>query len=108
MSGRSSEKQNSRGPRGGRQATPYVFNDENGAAWLLGLCIGAALQGGAVRVGLSRDLGVLALGIYKGDDYKTEYVRPEEDLAQAVREISQAWGFDVVAFDVEAGVYKVP
>lgn len=69
-------------------------------------------QGGAVRVGLTRDGGALALGIYVDQDYGTEYVRPTEDLGEALSDIAQAWlkdgaasfseALDAVADDVRA------
>lgn len=55
------------------------------------LAIALALQGGAVRLGATRDGGAIALGIYKGDDYATEYIRPNEDVHEALLEISEAW-----------------
>lgn len=50
-----------------------------------------ATSGGAVRIGLTRDGGALAIGCYAGDDYGTEYVRPSEDIGRAVAEIAEAW-----------------
>lgn len=47
--------------------------------------------GGAVRLGATRDGGAWALGIYVGDDYATEYVRPAEDFETALAEIVVAW-----------------
>jgi hypothetical protein len=47
--------------------------------------------GGAVRVGATRDGGAWALGIYQGDDYATEYIRPAEDFTTALGEIAAAW-----------------
>jgi len=59
---------------------------------------------GAVRVGLTRDRGALALGVYANDDYATEYIRPAEDLWTAAREIAEVWvpdGAMVLAQKVE-------
>lgn len=50
-----------------------------------------AEAGGAVRVGLTRDMGALAVGCYLDDDYVTEYIRPNEDLRGALIEIAEAW-----------------
>lgn len=47
--------------------------------------------GGAVRVGLTRDGGAWGFGVYLGDDYATEYVRPSEDFRGALIEIAEAW-----------------
>jgi len=47
--------------------------------------------GGALRIGATRDGGAWALGVYEGDDYATEYIRPAEDFERAVQEICEAW-----------------
>lgn len=47
--------------------------------------------GGAIRIGRTRDGGAWAIGIYLGDDYATEYIRPAEDFGEAIREIAEAW-----------------
>lgn len=62
------------------------------------LYVVAAESGGAVRIGLTRDGGGLALGCYAGDAYATEYIKPNEVLDDAVREIVEAWwpeGLDI-------------
>lgn len=46
---------------------------------------------GAVRFGFTRDGGAAAIGVYVGNDYATEYVRPGEDFATACEEIADAW-----------------
>lgn len=107
MSGRSSEKGASTRRRA-REREQYAFNDTGGVDYLLALIIGHALQGGAVRVGLTRDEGALAIGVYQGDKYGTEYVRPSEDLGQAVREIAQDWDIKLAVHDQEADSYKLP
>jgi len=48
-------------------------------------------EGGAIRIGNTRDGGAYALGCYLGDDYSTEYVRPAEDFRTALLEIAEAW-----------------
>lgn len=55
------------------------------------LTMAIADEGGALRIGRTRDGGAWAFGVYMGDDYATEYVRPSEDFAQALSEIAQAW-----------------
>lgn len=105
--GRESSKQQ-RGPKRVRQTPTYVWDDYEGTQWLLGLCLGFAMAGGACRVGLTRDGGAIGIGCYLGDDYSTEYIRPDEDLAQAVRDISQAWGIRIPVWDDEAGRWLVP
>lgn len=46
---------------------------------------------GALRLGLTRDGGAFAIGVYLGDDYATEYVKPAEDWETALDEIATAW-----------------
>lgn len=58
---------------------------------LMALIVVAADHDGAVRVGKTRDGGAWALGMYMGDDYATEYVRPAENFADAVHEIANVW-----------------
>jgi len=94
---------NGRGKRGKRETAQYALDDYDGTQWLLGLAMGAALLGGALRIGFTRDGGALALGVYAGADYGTEYVKPDEDLATAVREISLAWKIPVAVWDDTAG-----
>lgn len=50
-----------------------------------------AENGGAVRIGLTRDGGALAMGMYAGDDYATEYIRPNEDVDAALHAIADLW-----------------
>lgn len=107
MSGRSSEEKDKQRGRA-RARSQYVFDDTDGLDYLIALVLGNALQGGATRVGLTRDEGALAVGIYQGDNYGTEYVRPTEDLAQAIREIALDWNITLAEHDQEAGQYKLP
>jgi hypothetical protein len=55
----------------------------------LTMCLVAS--GGALRVGATRDGGAWAFGVYLGDDYATEYVKPSEVFSDAIGEIAQAW-----------------
>lgn len=50
-----------------------------------------AQTGGAIRIGLTRDGGALALGMYHGDDYATEYIRPNEDIEASLHDIAELW-----------------
>lgn len=50
-----------------------------------------AENGGAIRIGLTRDGGAVALGMYQGDDYTTEYIRPNEDVEAALHAIADIW-----------------
>lgn len=67
--------------------------DVAGLPWLTlaALVAEMAETGGAVRIGLTRDKGALALGMYHGDDYVTEYVRPHEDIEAALHSIADVW-----------------
>lgn len=67
--------------------------------YLAALTQALAKEGGAVRIGLTRDGGALALGLYLDNDYATEYIRPNEDLAAAIQEIADVW--------LEDGGYKL-
>lgn len=51
----------------------------------------ASEGGGALRLGVTRDMGAFAIGCYDGDDYATEYIRPNEDWAAAWYDIVEAW-----------------
>jgi len=97
-----------RGPQSKRSGPVYVFNDFDGTDWLLRLALGAALSGGAIRIGLTRDMGALAVGVYKGEEYGTEYVRPTENLAEQVREIMMGWDIPHAVWDDEAGQWILP
>ena len=58
---------------------------------LVALIAEMSAEGGAIRIGLTRDGGALALGLYKGDDYATEYIRPNEDIEGALHQIADVW-----------------
>ena len=44
------------------------------------------LVGGAIRFGYTRDGGAYAVGLYYGGETCTEYIRPGEDVEQALIE----------------------
>lgn len=101
MSRQSSENSGKRGPKR-KGSVQYSFVDWEATQLLLQMQIGMAYAGGAVRVGLTRDGGALAIGIYHGDHYETEYIRPTEDLMVELRLIIQAWGIPLPTWDDEA------
>lgn len=68
----------------------YIFDAET-LVELGALAICMVAEGGAVRMGRTRDGGALSIGLYKGDETLTEYVRPNEDLHTALVEIADAW-----------------
>lgn len=51
----------------------------------------ASQRGGAVRFGLTRDGGAYAIGVYYGNDYWTDYVRPGEDITQYLIDLTQSF-----------------
>lgn len=67
--------------------------DYEGVDWrpIVALTAALAKAGGAVRLGYTRDGGAYALGLYMGDDYATEYIRPSEDWETAIGEIADLW-----------------
>lgn len=75
--------------------------------YLAALTQALAKQGGALRIGTTRDGGALALGLYAGQDYATEYVKPNEDLPNALYEIAEIWlengGYD---YDAELMTFQ--
>jgi hypothetical protein len=97
-----------RGPKSKRAQAQYVIGDDHATDLLLCLMIGAAYAGGAVRIGLTRDGGALSIGIYAGDEYGVEYVRPGEDLAAEVRNIAEGWQLPLAAYDADQGVWILP
>lgn len=58
---------------------------------MLAAIIVASEGGGALRLGVTRDGGAYAIGCYAGDEYATEYVKPNEDWEAAWDEIVEAW-----------------
>ena len=62
--------------------------------WVVAVALVRALVvgGGCLRIGTTRDGGAWALGVYLGDDYATEYIRPNENFATSMQEIAYAWG----------------
>lgn len=79
-----------RGPKRDSATGKYALT-ASGILELVTLSLALMSKGGALRWGLTRDGGALAIGVYFGDDYGTEYVRPNEDLPTACEEIFVAW-----------------
>lgn len=77
----------------GRRAASVASADWRAVDWraVAALTIAMADAAGAVRLGITRDGGAYALGMYQGDDYATEYIKPGEDFRGAITEIAQAW-----------------
>lgn len=64
---------------------------------LCGAVTAISTLGGAIRLGYTRDGGAYAIGIYGDGEYRTEYVRPDEDINDYLVECCQAWGSDDLA-----------
>lgn len=88
---KASKRERAKQSRGRRAQTASVDWAGFGWAEVQALTEELVAVGGAVRIGATRDGGAWAFGIYHGDDYATEYVRPAEDFTQAVQEICEAW-----------------
>jgi len=50
-----------------------------------------AEAGGAIRFGKTRDGGAIAIGLYDGDDKRTEYLAPEDDLDIFLMDVLQLY-----------------
>lgn len=89
---RANKRERAKEGRSRRAAQTGAVSWEN-FDWLAvaALTIELAGEGGALRLGKTRDEGAWALGVYLGDDYATEYIRPAEDFRTAIGEIAAAW-----------------
>lgn len=50
-----------------------------------------AEAGGAIRLGKTRDGGAIAIGLYDGDEKRTEYLAPEDDLDMFLMDVLQLY-----------------
>lgn len=74
----------------------------------LGLVAIASQKGAAIRFGYTRDGGAYSIGLYVGGDYFTDYLRPEEDLDEYIRELTESFReFDPAVSD-PPGKRKTP
>lgn len=80
----------------GRRRSAGESADYQSVDWrpIVALVACLSRHGGAVRLGYTRDGGAYALGVYMGDDYATEYIKPDEDWAEALAEIATLWSPD--------------
>ena len=51
----------------------------------------ASKQGGALRLGYTRDGGAYAIGVYAGSNYFTDYIRPTEDIEDYLDELCKSF-----------------
>lgn len=59
---------------------------------LLVKCIASAsFKRCALRFGYSRDGGAYAVGVYSGEDYWTDYIRPAEDIDTYLQDLLQSF-----------------
>lgn len=81
MAKSSSTTQKPGGSRGIRKSLGGIADWQNAdASLVLSVIERAAITGGAVRFGYSRDGGAYAVGIYGDGEPYTEYCKPSEDL----------------------------
>jgi hypothetical protein len=90
--GRPNKRERAKAQRS-RRASAAGEVDWTAFDWTAAACLTVEMVavGGAIRFGATRDGGAWALGIYLGDDYATEYIRPAEDFTTALGEIASAW-----------------
>lgn len=89
---RAGKRDKAKAARGRRAASAGRFElTPEALGGLMLLAYAFAMEDGALRIGLTRDGGALALGCYMGDDYATEYIRPSETMTTAIDEIAVAW-----------------
>lgn len=50
-----------------------------------------AEAGGAIRFGKTRDGGAIAIGLYDGDEKRTEYLAPDDDIDQLMIELLELY-----------------
>ena len=75
-------------PNGNSLRRPRVSSDNVGTAdWmtcdakvLQEVIAKAGVRHCAIRLGYTRDGGAYAIGVYAGDQYFTDYIRPHEDI----------------------------
>lgn len=78
--------------RGFRQQTRETADWLNADAELLRNVVAAvAYTGGAIRFGYTSDGGAYSIGLYGDGQPYTVYVRPSEDINQALRELGAYW-----------------
>lgn len=58
---------------------------------LAGAVVAISRHGGAIRFGYTRDGGAYAIGILGDGEPYTEYVRPNEDIEEYLRQLIAAW-----------------
>lgn len=88
---RRAEKRDEQRQRKARAAGNEYVLDTKTIQCLAALVVCMVDEGGAVRIGRTRDGGALAIGLYKGEESLTEYVRPSESLNDALVEIADVW-----------------
>ena len=73
------------------KGTPGIVADWTGVDSTLVTRLAAAIgrDGGAVRLGYTRDGGAYAIGLYNGDDRQTVYVSPNDDIDGELRRMCE-------------------
>lgn len=62
------------------------------AEWIRAAIAQVAREGGALRLGYTRDLGAYSIGVYGDGDPYTDYLRPGEDIDAYLERLYYAWG----------------
>lgn len=75
-----------------------VQRDQQPADWgavdpnlLAGAITAISSQGGAIRFGYTRDGGAYAVGLLGDGEPRTEYIRPNDDIEEYLRQLVTAW-----------------
>ena len=91
--------------RGLRKAGASTADWESASAELLRKAIAAAaMAGGCLRLGYSRDGGAYSIGIYGDGEPYTEWVRPSEDVDETLEKIIEL--FQAIQDDQSKGAKR--
>jgi hypothetical protein len=61
------------------------------SALLIKVICKVGIKHGAIRLGYTRDGGAYSVGVYAGDEYFTDYVRPGEDIDAYLQDLLQSF-----------------
>lgn len=88
---RETEQQTFRKPRTSANVSEVADWGSVNAEKLVRTIATASKQGGAVRLGYTRDGGAYAIGVYAGSNYFTDYVRPTEDIEGYLDDLTKSF-----------------
>ena len=78
-------------PRHSDQVTTGVDWEDADGKLLQKVIAVASRKHCALRFGYSRDGGAYSVGVYAGNDYFTDYIRPSEQINDYLRELLQSF-----------------